>query len=40
MPPANDHYYTAEPSSEHRHGEVRFCYGERELVFATDSGVF
>ncbi len=40
MPPANDHYYTAEPSSEHRPGEVRFCYGGRELVFATDSGVF
>ena len=40
MPPANDHYYTAEPSSDHRPGEVRFCYGGRELVFATDSGVF
>lgn len=40
MPPANDHYYTAEPASAHHHGEVRFCYGGRELVFATDSGVF
>lgn len=40
MPPANDHYYTAEPASAHHPGEVRFCYGGRELVFATDSGVF
>ena len=40
MPSANDHYYTAEPSSDHRPGEVRFSYGGRELVFATDSGVF
>ena len=40
MPPANDHYYTAEPSSDHRPGEVRFSYGGRDLVFATDSGVF
>lgn len=40
MPPANDHYYTAEPASAHHPGEVRFCYGGREMVFATDSGVF
>ena len=40
MPPTNDHYYTAEPASAHRPGEVRFRYGGRELVFATDSGVF
>ena len=40
MPPAHDHYYTAEPSSDHRPGEVRFSYGGRDLVFATDSGVF
>ena len=40
MPPVNDHYYTAEPSSAHHPGEVRFCYGGREMVFATDSGVF
>ena len=40
MPPTNDHDYTAEPASAHRPGEVRFRYGGRELVFATDSGVF
>ena len=29
MPPTNDHYYTAEPASAHRPGEVRFRYGRR-----------
>lgn len=37
---ANDHYYTSEPTSAHKAGEVRCTYRGHDLVFGTDSGVF
>lgn len=37
---ANDHYYTSDPTSAHKAGEVRCAYRGHDLVFATDSGVF
>lgn len=35
-----DHYYTSQPQSAHKPGEVRFTYRLSSVVLATDSGVF
>lgn len=35
-----DHYYTAQPHSEHKPAEVRCEYRGHPLRFTTDSGVF
>lgn len=37
---ANDHYYTADPSSAHKPCTVAFSYRGHALTFETDSGVF
>lgn len=35
-----DHYYTREPTSAHKPGELKYTYRGAEAVFQTDSGVF
>lgn len=36
----SEHYYTPQPSAEHRPATVRFTYRGHELTLETDSGVF
>lgn len=36
----NDHYYSADPQSEHRYAETAYAYRGAELRFLTDAGVF
>ncbi len=35
-----DHYYTAQPESKHKPGQVDYAYRSETLRFETDSGVF
>lgn len=35
-----DHYYTAQPESKHKPGQVTYTYRGESLRFETDSGVF
>ena len=36
----SDHYFSANPNSEHRFAEATYTYREKELRFTTDAGVF
>lgn len=36
----NDHYYTADPQSEHRYAPAKYQYRGQALTFTTDAGVF
>ena len=36
----NDHYYTADPQSEHRYASADYAYRGIKLRFLTDAGVF
>ena len=36
----NDHYYTADPQSEHRYASADYAYRGTKLRFLTDAGVF
>lgn len=36
----NDHYYTANPGSEHRYAPCEYTYRDCDVHFTTDAGVF